>query len=332
LKEEKSLNIALNKISGEWNEESLADLLKELGTDPLIDYTGFDDKEILKLLLKTGRIEIPEEDNFDTQNAYENTKYEIHTGDLYELGNHKLLCGDATKKEDYMKLMGSERADMIFTDPPYNVNYRGSKDKKGTFQNENQTKKEFQEWLSKATINTYEFSKDNSPIFYCTSALKIREFINAIEKATYKITNVIIWKKDRTTYRVGNKSCYKWGYEPLIFAIKEKVPNTYYEIYTSTNVWEIDAPISFGKRETGKTKEDTGIHPTSKPTKLSSKAIINHTKEKQIILDPFGGSGSTLISAEQNNRKCRMIEIDKKYCSAILQRWEELTGKKAKLL
>jgi len=302
---EKMLNIALNKISGDWDRVKLKDILEELDTGEFdVSLTGFGEQEIEDLMTEF-HVE-PEEDDFDVDKAIEEAGEPIcKRGDLWQLGEHRLMCGDATVEEDVKRLMGGKKADMVFTDPPYGVDYQSNmrtKSKKfNILKNDNIILKG---WIENAIL----FS--DGWILFCTSWKILKEWME-VGKQIGDLTNMIIW--DKGGGGIGDlQHSLLTDYE-IILAY-----NRGNKIYGKRigSVWDI-----------GKDNPNTYEHPTQKPIELSALAI--KTFSKGGIADFFGGSGSTLIACEQLNRKCYMMEIDPIYCDVIIKRWEQYTNKKA---
>jgi DNA modification methylase len=305
---EKALNLALNKIQGDWDYEKLKDLLQELDTGEFdLELTGFDMGEIEDLMTQ---FHVPEEiieDEVPEQPEEPITK----PGDLWLLGRHKLLCGDATDPEQVSKLMENQLADMIFTDPPYNVDYQGSA---GKIMNDNMTDDAFYHFLLDAFKNMAQKSKEGAPIYVCHSDSEGLNFRSAFKEAGWDLKQCIIWVKQQF---VMGRQDYQWQHEPILYGWKPGAAHKWYGGRKQTTVWQIDRPMA--------SKE----HPTMKPINLCAKAIENSSKPGDIVIDFFGGSGSTLIAAEQLNRTCYMMELDPVYCDVIIKRWENITGQKA---
>lgn len=239
-------------------------------------------------------------------------------GDIYQLGNHRLMCGDSTKEEDVAKLMNGVKADMVFTDPPYNVDYsnierpKASKTDLGKIKNDIMSENDFIYFLEEVYKRLDENTKDNSSFYIWYADKSTISFYTALLETNIKFNQLLIWKKPMLLGR----SRYQWAHEPCIFAIKGTPYFT--EDRTKTTVWD------FGGYDKSK-----NVHPTQKPLFLPAEAINNSSKKEDIVLDLFGGSGSTLIACEQLNRKCYMMELDPHYIDVIIQRWENLTGQKA---
>jgi len=294
-KAEKELNLRLNKNLGDWDWDKLVNWEKDL----LID-VGFEDKELNKYF----QLDI-EEDDFDTTPP---KKAESKLGEVYILGNHRLMCGDSTKKEDVEKLMDGDKADMVFTDPPYNVDYEGMQNSKqwDKIANDAMPKEEFEEMLYMAFSNINLVSKGGAALYICHADKSHVEFRKAFEKAGYGWRATIIWSKNSPAF---NFAQYKYKHEPIFYCFKEGETVAWYGDRTQHTIWEVD--------------KERGDHPTIKPVTLISKAIKNSSKTDDIVLDLFGGSGSTLIAAEQTNRVCYMMELDPKYCDVIRNRYNK---------
>ena len=241
-------------------------------------------------------------------------------GDIYQLGNHRLMCGDSTSEEDVAKLMNGVKADMVFTDPPYGVSASGgrsqTKDKLGmkAIVNDELRKDDLTQFLSNF-ISVMKY-KDGASIYICYPWATQKEFTEAILNNNLKIKNCIIW--DKKVFGLNGFKGYRPQYEMIYFCCKEDFE--WYGDKAQSNIWQISREIN---------REEQGNHPTPKPIELIAKALNNSSKQEDIILDVFGGSGSTLIACEQLNRKCYMMELDPHYIDVIIQRWENFTGKKA---
>ena len=313
----KAFRIADNKVSeyAEWDEDLLKIELEQLeemdfDLDELnIDYSDFD-LDICDDIeeIEPEEVEIPE--------VPEEPKAKL--GDIYQLGNHRLMCGDSTNTDDVGKLMNGEKADMVFTDPPYNVDYSnadrpkpGKKDL-GRIKNDFMSNDDFIYFLGQVYKRLDENTKENSSFYIWYASKETIAFYTALLETDIIINQQIIWKKPMLLGR-GE---YQWAHEPCIFAIKGSPFFT--EDRTKTTVWD------FGGYDKSK-----NIHPTQKPLFLPTEAIKNSSKKDDLVLDLFGGSGSTLIACEQLNRKCYMMELDPHYVDVIIKRWEDYTGNKA---
>ena len=304
---EKALNIALNKITGEWDYAMLGDLLLDLDSQNYdLEITGFDLDEIEDILAPIGEEKEVIEDDFDCTPPEEpKAKY----GDIYQLGNHYLMCGDSTKEEDVAKLMDGNKADMVFTDPPYGYKYqsnmRTKTDKFDVLINDDKIL-DFMKPLKQVA---------DGFVFICTTWKVLDKWLPLFNKY-YDLSNMIIWNKGGGG--IGDlKHTFSTDYEIILCS------NNGNEITGKRigSVWNIQ-----------KDNANDYIHATQKPVELSATAIKNTTNEDDNVLDLFGGSGSTLIACEQLNRNCYMMELDEHYIDVIIQRWENFTGKKAVLL
>lgn len=314
LEREKSLNVALNKISGEWDEDKLAVLLKELDSEAL-DVSGFSEDEFQDVI-----------DQFDAKldmgNEAIDDNYEIELpkepksklGDIYQLGNHRLMCGDSTDIEQIEELMDGEKADMLITDPPYNVNYEGKTEDSLTIQNDNKTSLEFYEFLKNAFAAVYKQLDIGASFYVWYASSEVVNFVTALVDSNFLVKQELIWCKN--TFVLGRQD-YHWQYEPCIYGWKADGSHKWRGDRKQTTVLNFDKPLS--------NKE----HPTMKPVPLFDYQIKNSSKKSDRILDIFGGSGTTVIACEQNNRHAYLMELDPRYVDVIINRWEEFTGKKA---
>lgn len=310
---EKELNIALNKIQGDWDEDKLEALLQELKLEEFdMNLTGFDFDEVDEIL---NDINGTKEDNFDVDSAYEEIEEPItKPGDIWILGNHRLMCGDSTHKDDIMRLMNNQDADMLLTDPPYNVDYVGKTAEALKIKNDNMDDNQFYEFLKKVFENMYIVTKEGASIYVFHADTEGINFRKAFKDVGFKLAECLIWKKD--CFVMGRQD-YQWQHEPVLYGWKEGKAHYFINDRTQSTILEFDRP-----------KQST-LHPTMKPIDLIAKLIKNSSKENDIILDLFGGSGSTTIAAEQLNRKCYTMELDPKYCDVIVKRWETMTNREA---
>ena len=312
---EKALNIALNKITGEWDNQKLEDLLAELKeADFDLSTTGFTFDEVDNMLKDiTGS----KEDDFDLDQALEEIDEPItKPGDIWILGKNKLMCGDSTIKESVNKLMNNEKADFILTDPPYNVDYEGKTAEALKIQNDHMENNQFYEFLESAFKNMYDAIKDGGSIYVFHADTEGLNFRNAFLNAGFKLAQCLVWVKN--TFVMGRQD-YQWRHEPILYGWKEGAGHYFINDRKQSTVLEFDKPTRNAE------------HPTMKPVDLLVYLIKNSCKQDELILDLFGGSGSTLIAAEQIQRKSYLMELDPKYCDVIVKRWENLTGEKAVL-
>ena len=254
-----------------------------------------------------------EEDDFDVDSAFDEIEEPISKpGDIYQLGEHRLMFGDSTNRDDVDKLMDGKVADLVFTDPPYNVAYEGGSKKREMIKNDKIDN--FYEFLYDVYQNCYNNMNAGATIYVCHSELERINFTKAFLDVGFKMSSIIIWAKNNSTFSM-NKD-YKQKHEPIIYGWKEGKHNWVGGNCEDT-LWEIKRP----------TKSD--LHPTMKPIELCARAITNSSNKNNIVYEPFGGSGSTLIASEQTERICYCMEIDAKYCDVIIKRWETFTGNKA---
>lgn len=312
---EKALNIALNKIQGEWDEEKLEALLQELKLEDFdTNLTGFDFDEVDEMLKDMNG---SKEDEFDIDSAYEEIEEPItKPGDIWILGKHRLMCGDSTQKENVMHLMNKQDADMLLTDPPYNVDYVGKTADALKIVNDNMDDNQFYEFLKLAFKNMFDVTREGASIYVFHADTEGLNFRKAFRDAGFKLAECLIWKKD--CFVMGRQD-YQWQHEPVLYGWKEGAAHYFINDRTQSTILEFDRP------------KQSALHPTMKPIDLIAKLIKNSSKENDIILDLFGGSGSTIIAAEQLNRSCYAMELDPKYCDVIVKRWETLTNKEAML-
>lgn len=244
-------------------------------------------------------------------------------GDIWILGNHRLMCGDSTVITDIEKLMDGQKADMVFTDPPWNVNYGAvSKDnamgyKPRTIQNDSMPTEDFSEFMNSVFALMFAFSKAGCLTYVVMSAQEWGNMMLRLKENNYHWSSTIIWNKDRL---VMSRKDYHTKYEPIWYGWTEGSRLHPLTDRKQSDVWDIPRPSSSPE------------HPTMKPIELIARAVQNSSKRNDLVVDVFGGSGSTLIACEQVERKCNMMELEEKYCDVIIQRWENFTGKKAELI
>ena len=312
--QEKALNIALNKINGEWDTDKLAMLISDLqGSDFDVSLTGFEEAEIADLFEKTGEKEV-RDDDFDLTAALEKASF-VERGDIWIVGRHRLMCADATSAEDVAALMDGKRANLVVTDPPYNCSYEGGTGMKIINDSWNNSKK-FYQFLLDAFKNAYDNLSDGSA-FYCfhSDAEKVN-FFNATVDAGFHYSTTCIWVKNAL---VIGRMDYQMRHEPIIYAFKNTAKHKFYGDRKQTTVWEFNRPSK------------SQLHPTTKPLSLIAYPIKMSSQENGIVLDLFGGSGSTLVACEQMNRVCHTMELDEKYASVILRRAVDVLRGKAQI-
>lgn len=299
--------LADNRISlnAGWDEELLAVEVAELmGEEFDVSMLGFDDAELDKLM---GINEAVTEDEFDVEEELNNPSM-TKSGDVWVLGNHHLICGDSTKIETYKLLMGDKKANLVVTDPPYNVNYEGSA---GKIQNDNMEQEKFYQFLFDAFSSMEQAMAEDGSIYIFHADTEGLNFRKAFADAGFYLSGTCIWKKQSL---VLGRSPYQWQHEPCLYGWKKKGKHQWYAGRKETTIWEFDKP------------KKNGDHPTMKPIPLMAYPITNSSMSNCIVLDPFGGSGSTLMACEQTNRICYTIELDEKFCDVIVKRYLEHTG------
>jgi DNA modification methylase len=344
---EKALNIALNKISGEWDMERLKDLFADLDNGTFdLGLTGFDYAEIEALMNQAPEQEVVEDDfNVETV-AKEIKQPATRKGDVWQLGRHRLICGDSTNKADISKLMGGKQARLIITDPPYNVNYEGGTGLR--IKNDNMGDSAFYEFLLGAYERMFESAEPGSPIYVFHADTEGVNFRNAYLQAGFKLSECLIWVKNSLV--LGHQD-YHWKHEPILYGWREGAAHHWYGERDKDTV--LENTVNIGKlkkdemvallKELLQDRENTTIihedkpsrndvHPTMKPLKLVGRLMKNSSRNGDIVLDSFGGSGSTLMAAEQLGRICYTSEFDEIYCDVIVKRWEDFTGSKAVLV
>ena len=306
---EKALNIALNKISGEWDKDKLALLITDLqGADFDISLTGFEPAEIEDLFDDTNKKDV-KEDDFDIDSALEARAF-VQPGDVWLLGRHRLLCGDSTKTDDVKVLMDGKQANLCITDAPYNCSYEGGTGMK--IMNDKWTDSDkFFQFLLDAFKNAYDVLADGSAIYAFHSDAEKVNFFNATVNAGFHYSTTCIWVKNAL---VIGRMDYQMRHEPIIYAFKDTARHKFYGDRKQTTIWEFDKPTK------------SKLHPTMKPLPLIAYPMRNSSQVNGVVLDLFGGSGSTLIVAEQLDRTACLMEIDPKYASVIVRRFAAYCG------
>ena len=296
----------------EWDIELLKSELKDLQLKDFdLDLTAFDEDQLNNFLFE-------EKEGLTDEDAVPETPEEPITklGDIWKLGKHKLICGDSTKIETYQKLCGDIKTDLYLTDPPYNVSYEGKTKDKLTIQNDKQSNDEFIKFLSDAFISADSVLKMGGSFYIWHSDSEGLNFRLACIEAKWKLRQTLIWSKNSM---VMGRQDYQWQHEPCLYGWKEGSSHNWYSDRKQTTIIKHDRPTQ------------SKLHPTMKPVSLMEYLIKNSSKQEDIILDSFLGSGSTLIACEKINRICYGVELDPKYCDVIVKRWEQFTGKKAEL-
>lgn len=328
IEKEKELNLRLNKNQGEFDNELLAefdeDMLKEVG------FEGNDLDKIFK--------DEDEEDFDEEKELKEIVTPTTKLGELYQLGRHRLLCGDATKKEDVEKLTDGSKIDMVFCDPPYGVSYVGKTKDALEIENDKLSGEELATFLSKSFANMFEALKKGGAWYVAGPAGQpyTMIFSKALEPHNWRHT--IVWVKNvfvmgRADYHYRHEYIfYGWKEGESHYFIEERDRDTVFETEPTDQEIILHYRANLEKSDVWRFKKPARNkeHPTMKPIELVAQSIRNSSKRDEVILDLFGGSGSTLIAADQISRTCYMLELDPKYCDVIIKRWEKLTGEKAK--
>ncbi len=345
---EKALNIALNKISGEWDLDRLRDLLVELEAVEIdVSLTGFDAEEIAEIMPRAEEAE-PREDGFDAETEVSKITEPItRPGDLYLLGRHRLFCGDSSDAGAMASLMEGRLADLVWTDPPYNVDYHN--DRGEGIENDNLPPALFREMITAAFRNIYTHTREGGCFYVSHSDIGGLAFRSAVIKAGFLLKQCLIWVKNGA---VLGRQDYNWKHEPILYGWKPGRTHYFCMDYSLTTVIDEEADISRMKRaelvELVKEmrrceaatvlREDrqsrNPLHPTQKPVPLVGRMIRNSTPNSPdiLVLDGFGGSGTTLMACEQMGRICNTMEKTPVYCDVIVKRWERFTGEKAELV
>ena len=305
--QKKAYIIADNRMAMDagWDEELLRveiEALQGMDFDPLL--TGFDEKELAALFDDGAEAK---DDDFDVDEELEKPVFS-KTGDVWTLGRHRLVCGDSTKAETYEILMQGKKANLVVTDPPYNVNYEGSA---GKIKNDNMAAEKFYQFLLDAFTNMEKVMAEDASIYVFHADTEGLNFRRAFTDAGFYLSGCCIWKKPSL---VLGRSPYQWQHEPVLYGWKKNGKHQWYSDRKQTTIWEFEKP------------RKNADHPTMKPIPLLAYPITNSSMSNTLILDPFGGSGSTLIACEQTDRSCCTIELDEKYCDVIVKRYVELKG------
>ncbi len=315
----RALVLADNRLAlnAGWDEEMLRVEMAALEEDGFnLEVVGFTDEEIEDLLREPEEVHTG---NTDDDAVPETPETAITVpGDVWILGEHRLLCGDATQMADVEKVLAGGLADMVFCDPPYNVNYGATmKDKlrgnKRKIANDD-LGQDFEQFLQDACVNILAVTK--GAIYVCMSSSELHTLQKAFRDSGGHWSTFVIWAKN--TFTMG-RSDYQRQYEPILYGWKEGTDHFWCGARDQGDVWFVKKPAV------------NDLHPTMKPVELVERAIRNSSKGRDTVLDPFGGSGTTIIACEKAGRQARVIELEPKYCDVIVARWQEFTGKQARL-
>ena len=292
----RAFRVADNRTAelADWDMEKLKGELEKLGDLDMAQF-GFEELE--------ASLEDVKDDGFDEEGAIGETPYS-RSGDVFVLGNHRLMVGDSTLKEDVDKLCDGRQADLVLTDPPYNVDYEGQDGMK--IQNDKQSDEDFHDFLLSAFRNMYGHTKAGGAIYCFHADTEGLNFRNAFREAGFKLAECLIWVKNSL---VLGRQDYQWRHEPCLYGWKEGAAHYFVDDRTQDTILEYDKP------------RNNNLHPTQKNIELISKLILNSSRKDETVLDLFGGSGTTLIAAEQLGRKTLMMELDEKYADVIVKRY-----------
>jgi DNA modification methylase len=304
------LALADNKLGelAEWDDGMLARILSELkGADADLAATGFDAAEIDRLLADLGAERAAEVEEDPVPEVPQTP--DSAPGTIYELGPHRLLCGDSTRVEDIRRLVAGDRISLLWTDAPYNVAYEGAA---GSIMNDDMSPERFLTFLTDAFRACDAVMPAGAGFYLAHADTEGLAFRSAVAAVGWKLASCLIWRKDSLVLGRGD---YHWIHEPILYGWKPGASHHAVEDRTQTTVWDVDRP----KRN--------DQHPTMKPVSLIARALRNSTGAGEIVLDAFGGSGSTLIAAARTGRRARLVELDPKYCDVIRQRWSRFEAK-----
>ena len=304
----------LAELAG-WDEDLLRMELKDLQLEEFdLGVIGFSDEELAELLDDDGVVTTGLTDEDAVPDVPERPV--SVAGDLWVLGDHRVLCGDATDLKAVRKLIAGEQADLVFTDPPYNVDYEGYTADKLTIKGDKMKPAEFDKFLRGTFASYRAVVKQGASMYVCHASSVQREFQNALEASGFEVRCQIIWAKNTFAWGHGR---YKFQHEPIFYCHRAKQSDPWYGDKSQSTLWQEKKPAA------------NRLHPTMKPIELIERALLNSSKGGDCVLDLFGGSGSTLIACERRSRKARLMELDPKYVDVIVKRWQEYTGQRAVL-
>lgn len=357
--DEKALNVALNKITGEWDNLKLKNLLVELDLgDYDISVTGFDNQELDGLIELTSVEPEATDDHFNEEAALTAEDIPlVRQGEIWQLGRHRLMCGDSTELSDVQRLFGAEQMDLMITDPPYNVNYEAKAARLNEYRpNDNGTmeikndameQQDFYEFLLVAFRNMERYMREGAAAYVFHADIEGLTFRQAFQNAGLRLAQVLIWEKNN--FVLGRQD-YQWRHEPVLYGWKEGAAHYFIKDRTQdTVILEDDVDFEAMKKPEliqylkdlkhqyadqttvifNQKPISSVLHPTMKPLELIAKFMKNSSKQGWNIGDLFAGSGSTLMAAEQLGRNAYAMEMDERYASVIVRRWEDFTGQQA---
>lgn len=308
--QKKAYIIADNRMAldSDWDEELLKIEIESLKDEDFdLSFTGFDESELLDLFGDDSKGKV-EDDNFDLSSALEKASF-VEKGDVWTVGKHRLMCGDATSKEDVQTLMGDTKGNLILTDPPYGVSFKSSSGL--TIENDSMKNDDFYNFLLSAFKNMADHLEKGGSAYVFHADTEGLNFRKAFVNSGFHLAGCCIWVKNSL---VLGRSDYQWQHEPVLYGFMQNGKHRWYSDRKQTTIWNFDKP------------KKNSNHPTSKPLDLLSYPISNSTQENAVVIDTFGGSGSTLMACEKMNRICYTMELDEKYASVILRRYVENTG------
>lgn len=296
-----------------WDNELLALELGDLKAEGFdLDMLGFDIEELGALLEPDAKDGLTDEDSApelgDTPIS--------QAGDVWLCGDHRVMCGDSTSTADVERLMAGYKADLIITDPPYNVAYEGGTEKKLTIKNDSMSAESFYQFLLAAYTAMFLVAKDGAGLYVFHADSEGMNFRKAMVEAGFKLAQCCVWVKQQF---VMGRQDYHWQHEPVLYGWKATAAHRWYTDRKQSTVWNFDRP------------QRNDVHPTMKPIALIEYPLLNSSRGGDVVLDLFGGSGSTLIACEKHSRSSRLMELDGKYCDVIVKRWQEFTGGDATL-
>lgn len=330
--QKRAYRLADNKIAlnSGWDLDKLTQELSELQQTYDVSGLGFSQEELDALISQDysalgedwsegediSKAERPRKDA-DEAPAIEPEQIVTTEGDIWQLGEHLLICGDSTDADVLRCVMGGKLANLIVTDPPYNVAYEGATAERLTIENDNMSSEAFYAFLRAAFAAMFDCVEKGASIYVFHADTEGVNFRKAMVDAGFKLSQCLVWVKQ--TIVLGRQD-YHWKHEPILYGWKVGAAHRWFSDRSQSTVWNFDRP----------SRND--VHPTMKPVQMLEYAISNSSQPGELVLDPFGGSGSTLIACENLGRKARLCELDPRYCDVIVRRWEQYTGKKAVLI
>ncbi len=316
--------LADNRLTevGGWHEDILAEVLSEFAKEDSLDGLGWDADDVDEIVkgIQTDEPQEAPEAQIDKADELQK-KWRVKLGQVWSIGNHKLMCGDSTKREDVERVMGGKKAALVMADPPYNVKYTGGssneRDRADSYVDQ-MTDEQYTEWLKAVLSNAFRSSDDQAALLLWFSSNKMRCILDGYEGAGWTQRNLIIWNKLKAHYGALGAQ-YKHRLEPMWYCYKPGKTPRFFGESNECNVWDVDQP------------HINDLHPTMKPIELYVRCVGNHSEKGDSVVELFGGSGTTMVACQNLNRKCRGIEISPAYCAVILQRMSDM-GLKPKLM